>query len=174
MYPRNLNAISPKRAKEGRHSSPGRLGREVGTPPRPRARDGDGGLDGAARCRGHATATGVVEVRARADSDKSSKQGPSLSGSWQQGHSAAYSTPFPIQVVCKGFIARGQEIAVAHGSCDTAARGFPRAVDRLPSGMDSNLEAFLYYRDSNGCVSVSHLHSKLKIFNRLLHSLMLE
>ena len=81
---------------------------------------------------------------ARACVDKSSKQRPSLSGSWQQGHSAAYSTPFPIQVVCKGFIARGQEIAVAHGSCDTAARGFPRAVDRLPSGMDSNLEAFSY------------------------------
>ena len=81
---------------------------------------------------------------ARACVDKSSKQRPSLSGSWQQGHSAAYSTPFPIQVVCKGFIARGQEIAVAHGSCDTAARGFPRAVDRFPSGMDSNLEAFSY------------------------------
>ena len=63
--------------------------------------------------------------------DKSSKQRPSLSGSWQQGHSAAYSTPFPIQVVCKGFIARGQEIAVAHGSCDTAARGFPRAMNPL-------------------------------------------
>jgi len=31
---------------------------------------------------------------------------------------------------------------VAHGSCDTAARGFPRAVDRFSSGMDSNLEAF--------------------------------
>ena len=116
----------------------------------------------------------VVAPTACGRGDKSSKQRPSLSGSWQQGHSAAYSTPFPIQVVCKGFIARGQEIAVAHGSCDTAARGFPRAVDRLPSGMDSNLEAFLYYRDSNGCVSMSHLHSKLKIFNRLLHSLMLE
>ena len=49
MYPRNLNAISTKRAKEGRHSSPGRLGREVGTPPRPRARDGDGGLSKSAR-----------------------------------------------------------------------------------------------------------------------------
>ena len=131
-------------------------------PPR-RGEEEDGGGD----CRGPTPACG-------ADSDKSSKQRPSLSGSWQQGHSAAYSTPFPIQVVCKGFIARGQEIAVAHGSCDTAARGFPRAVDRLPSGMDSNLEAFLYYRDSNGCVSMSHLHSKLKIFNRLLHSLMLE
>ena len=33
---------------------------------------------------------------------------------------------------------------VAHGSCDTVARGFPRAVDRFPSGMDSNLEAFSY------------------------------
>ena len=86
--------------------------------------------------------------------DKSSKQRPSLSGSWQQGHSAAYSTPFPIQVVCKGFIARGQEIAVAHGSCDTAARGFPRAVDRLPSGMDSNLEAFSY-NPAHGSVPAS-------------------
>ena len=91
---------------------------------------------------------------ARACVDKSSKQRPSLSGSWQQGHSAAYSTPFPIQVVCKGFIARGQEIAVAHGSCDTAARGFPRAVDRLPSGMDSNLEAFSY-NPAHGSVPAS-------------------
>ena len=91
---------------------------------------------------------------ARACVDKSSKQRPSLSGSWQQGHSAAYSTPFPIQVVCKGFIARGQEIAVAHGSCDTAARGFPRAVDRFPSGMDSNLEAFSY-NPAHGSVPAS-------------------
>ena len=30
------------------------------------------------------------------------------------------------------------------GSCDTVAHGFPRAVDRFPSGMDSNLEAFSY------------------------------
>ena len=76
--------------------------------------------------------------------DKSSEPRLNLSGSWQQGHSAAYNTPFLIQVVCKGFIARGQEIVVAHGSCDTVARGFPRAVDRFPSGMDSNLEAFSY------------------------------
>ena len=33
---------------------------------------------------------------------------------------------------------------IARGSVDTAARGFPRAVDRFPSGMDSNLEAFSY------------------------------
>ena len=33
---------------------------------------------------------------------------------------------------------------MAHGSCDTVAHGFPRAVDRFPSGMDSNLEAFSY------------------------------
>ena len=80
-------------------------------------------------------------LRAR---NKSSEPRLNLSGSWQQGHSAAYNTPFLIQVVCKGFIARGQEIVVAHGSCDTVARGFPRAVDRFPSGMDSNLEAFSY------------------------------
>ena len=73
--------------------------------------------------------------------DKSSEPRLNLSGSWQQGHSAAYNTPFLIQVVCKGFIARGQEIVIAHGSCDTVAHGFPRAVDRFPSGMDSNLEA---------------------------------
>jgi hypothetical protein len=29
---------------------------------------------------------------------------------------------------------------MAHGSCDTVAHGFPRAVDRFPSGMDSNKE----------------------------------
>ena len=31
----------------------------------------------------------------------------SLSGSWQQGHSAAYSTPFLIRVVCRGSIGAG-------------------------------------------------------------------
>ena len=31
----------------------------------------------------------------------------SLSGSWQQGHSAAYSTPFLIRVVCRGSIGSG-------------------------------------------------------------------
>ena len=80
----------------------------------------------------------------RARGNKSSEPRLNLSGSWQQGHSAAYNTPFLIQVVCKGFIARGQEIVMAHGSCDTVAHGFPRAVDRFPSGMDSNLEAFSY------------------------------
>ena len=93
-------------------------------------------------------------ARAARASTNLQNERPSLSGSWQQGHSAAYSTPFPIQVVCKGFIARGQEIAVAHGSCDTAARGFPRAVDRLPSGMDSNLEAFSY-NPAHGSVPAS-------------------
>ena len=39
--------------------------------------------------------------------DKSSKPRLNLSGSWQQGHSAAYNTPFLIQVVCKGFIGPG-------------------------------------------------------------------
>ena len=96
---------------------------------------------------------GVV-ADARARRDKSSEQGLNLSGSWQQGHSAAYNTPFLIQVVCKGFIARGQEIVVAHGSCDTVARGGPRAVDRFPSGMDSNLEAFSY-NPAHGSVPAS-------------------
>ena len=85
-----------------------------------------------------------LTVGCRANGDKSSEPRLNLSGSWQQGHSAAYNTPFLIQVVCKGFIARGQEIVMAHGSCDTVAHGFPRAVDRFPSGMDSNLEAFSY------------------------------
>ena len=72
------------------------------------------------------------------------KPGPSLSGSWQQGHSAAYSTPFLIRVVCRGSIGRGR------GNCDRArlksnypctwlpppGRGGP------PSGVDSSLEAF--------------------------------
>ena len=48
--------------------------------------------------------------------DKSSEPRLNLSGSWQQGHSAAYNTPFLIQVVCKGFIARGQEIVMAQNS----------------------------------------------------------
>jgi hypothetical protein len=37
----------------------------------------------------------------RAGGDKSSEPRLNLSGSWQQGHSAAYNTPFLIQVVCK-------------------------------------------------------------------------
>ena len=96
-------------------------------------------------CRGAArVAVWFWHTARRCARDKSSEQGLNLSGSWQQGHSAAYNTPFLIQVVCKGFIARGQEIVMAHGSCDTVAHGFPRAVDRFPSGMDSNLEAFSY------------------------------
>jgi hypothetical protein len=52
-----------------------------------------------------------------------------LSGSRQQGLSAAYTSPFRIQVVCKGFIASGQEIMIAHGSCSTDAHGCPDAVN---------------------------------------------
>ena len=48
--------------------------------------------------------------------DKSSEPRLNLSGSWQQGHSAAYNTPFLIQVVCKGFIGPGREIVIARGS----------------------------------------------------------
>ena len=80
----------------------------------------------------------------RGGRDKSSKPRLSLSGSWQQGHSAAYNTPFRIQVVCKGFIAPGQEFVIAHGSYGTDAHGCPGAVDGSPSSMDSNLEAFSY------------------------------
>jgi hypothetical protein len=90
----------------------------------------------------------------RVERNKSSEPRLNLSGSWQQGHSAAYNTPFLIQVVCKGFIAQGQEIVIAHGSCDTVAHGFPRAVDRFPSGMDSNLEAFSY-NPAHGSFSAS-------------------
>ena len=39
---------------------------------------------------------GLLRVR-----NKSSEPRLNLSGSWQQGHSAAYNTPFLIQVVCK-------------------------------------------------------------------------
>ena len=49
---------------------------------------------------------------------------------------------------------RGVRKLRSHGSCDTAARGFPRAVDRLPSGMDSNLEAFSY-NPAHGSVPAS-------------------
>ena len=48
--------------------------------------------------------------------NKSSEPRLNLSGSWQQGHSAAYNTPFLIQVVCKGFIVGGLEIVIADGS----------------------------------------------------------
>ena len=48
--------------------------------------------------------------------DKSSEPRLNLSGSWQQGHSAAYNTPFLIQVVCKGFIGPGRGIVIARGS----------------------------------------------------------
>ena len=39
--------------------------------------------------------------------NKSSEPRLNLSGSWQQGHSAAYSTPFLIRVVCRGSIGSG-------------------------------------------------------------------
>ena len=87
---------------------------------------------------------GVV-ADARARRDKSSEQRLNLSGSWQQGHSAAYNTPFLIQVVCKGSIGPGPEIAADNGSGKaTLARGVPGPVEGFPSGVDSNLEAFSY------------------------------
>ena len=77
--------------------------------------------------------------------DKSSEPRLNLSGSWQQGHSAAYNTPFLIQVVCKGSIGPGPEIAADNGSGKaTLARGVPGPVEGSPSGVDSNLEAFSY------------------------------
>ena len=62
----------------------------------PALRGGDGSREGRPPSR--------VVCRARptrAARDKSSEQGLNLSGSWQQGHSAAYNTPFLIQVVCR-------------------------------------------------------------------------
>ena len=50
---------------------------------------------------------GPDERGCRACGDKSSEPRLNLSGSWQQGHSAAYNTPFLIQVVCKGFVGPG-------------------------------------------------------------------
>ena len=83
-----------------------------GVPP-PHGRWADG-KDGAARteARGgcvdkrgaRASAVGGVgpdERGCRACGDKSSEPRLNLSGSWQQGHSAAYNTPSLIQVVCK-------------------------------------------------------------------------
>ena len=46
-------------------------------------------------------ALGVRRVGLPRCGDKSSEPRLNLSGSWQQGHSAAYNTPFLIQVVCK-------------------------------------------------------------------------
>ena len=49
-------------------------------------------------------------IRALLDVSKSTNlrnKGLSLSGSWQQGHSAAYNTPLLIPVVCRGFIGPG-------------------------------------------------------------------
>ena len=63
-------------------------------------------------------------------SHKSSEQRLNLSGSWQQGHSAAYNTPFLIQVVCKGSIGPGPEIVIARGSGGTTrARDVPGPVE---------------------------------------------
>ena len=50
---------------------------------------------------------GLAEERIVARGNKSSEPRLNLSGSWQQGHSAAYNTPFLIQVVYKGFIGPG-------------------------------------------------------------------
>ena len=74
--------------------------------------------------------------------NKSSIPSMMLSGSRQQGLSAAYTSPYRIQVVCKGFIASGQEIMIAHGSCSMVAHGCPDAVNRRVFRLDSNLEAF--------------------------------
>ena len=98
-------------------------------------------------CRG-----GALSARVR---DKSSEPRLNLSGSWQQGHSAAYNTPFLIQVVCKGSIGPGPEIAADNGSGKaTLARGVPGPVGGFPSGMDSNLEAFSY-NPAHGSVPAS-------------------
>ena len=68
----------------------------------------------------------------RAGGDKSSEPRLNLSGSWQQGHSAAYNTPFLIQVVCKGFIGPGPEIVIARGSGRSYRCSWrPRAGGRL-------------------------------------------
>ena len=96
------------------------------------------------RCRG------LLRVR-----NKSSEPRLNLSGSWQQGHSAAYNTPFLIQVVCKGFIGPGPEIVIARGSGVCYRRSWrPRAGGGFPSGMDSNLEAFSY-NPAHGSVAAS-------------------
>ena len=50
---------------------------------------------------------GMGARRARVCENGSSEPRLSLSGSWQQGHSAAYSTPFLIRVVCRGSIGSG-------------------------------------------------------------------
>ena len=50
---------------------------------------------------------GLAGERVVARGNKSSEPRLNLSGSWQQGHSAAYNTPFLIQVVYKGFIGPG-------------------------------------------------------------------
>ena len=49
----------------------------------------------------------LAEEGVVARGNKSSEPRLNLSGSWQQGHSAAYNTPFLIQVVYKGFIGPG-------------------------------------------------------------------
>ena len=87
--------------------------------------------------------------------NKSSEPRLNLSGSWQQGHSAAYNTPFLIQVVCKGFIGPGPEIVIARGSGVCYRRSWrPWAGGSFPSGMDSNLEAFSY-NPAHGSVAAS-------------------
>lgn len=87
--------------------------------------------------------------------NKSSEPRLNLSGSWQQGHSAAYNTPFLIQVVCKGFIGPGPEIVIARGSGGaTVARGVPGPEGGFRAGMDSNLEAFSY-NPAHGSVAAS-------------------
>ena len=80
--------------------------RPLGSAPPERVRLG-GGARGrerreSSRLRNGRRLRGLLRAR-----NKSSEPRLNLSGSWQQGHSAAYNTPFLIQVVCKGFVGPG-------------------------------------------------------------------
>ena len=84
---RSLRAPAPTRGGERRQAG----GRRRGATRTGETEEGD-----AQPWRGEGPTRGC-----RAGGDKSSEPRLNLSGSWQQGHSAAYNTPFLIQVVCK-------------------------------------------------------------------------
>ena len=85
---RSLRAPAPTRG--------GRERRQAGGRRRGATRTGETEEGDAQPWRGEGPTRGC-----RAGGDKSSEPRLNLSGSWQQGHSAVYNTPFLIQVVCK-------------------------------------------------------------------------
>ena len=102
---RGWAAVSLERVVGVSRESMSRPGSRTPCEPLEHAREPHGRVRGEMRGRARRPERGAREVDRRVGlprcGDKSSEPRLNLSGSWQQGHSAAYNTPFLIQVVCK-------------------------------------------------------------------------